>query len=112
MAWVNLGTVGLSCLLGYLQQLLLFHDLQVRIEDQELLTLVRFGDHCHRGTSDNLLLEEFLLLQFLEFLHLLRSKLGLSELTDFDALGLPNEDLESQLIVIIIFKGCLEGSIL
>jgi hypothetical protein len=39
---------------------------------------VRFGDHCYWGTSDNLLLEEFLFLQFLEFLHLLRSKLGLS----------------------------------
>jgi hypothetical protein len=92
MACFNLGTVSLSSLLGYLQQLFLFHDLQIRIEHQELLPLVRFGDHSYWGTSDNLLLEEFLLLQFLEFLHLLRSKLSLSQLTDFNALDLPSED--------------------
>ena len=112
MACFNLGTLGLSSLLGYLQQLFLFHDLQIRIEHQELLPLVRLGDHCNWGTSDNLLLEEFLLLQFLEFLHLLRSKLGLSQLTDFNALDLASEDYESQLIVIIILKGCLKGPIL
>lgn len=107
MACFNLDTISFSSLLGYMLQLILFHDLQIRIEHQELLPLVRFGDHCHWGASDNLLLEEFLHLQFLELLHLLRSKLSLSELTDFDALDLPAEDYESQLVVIIIFKGCL-----
>ncbi len=83
-----------------------------RVDHEQLLSFVRLGNHLDSGVTDDLLLEELLLLLLCKLLKTSRCKLILSQVRHFNWLYFSQKNRKPQVIVLVISQRTLKLAVL